>query len=101
MQDKYHAMNGSSPVNLSALRTDLNTVMTGNYTFRGVKKFSNTPQITAPVNTDNENNIPNVKLVHEMIDDNAGFMAENQWLPMDPMNGTYYTAYDENDSSPK
>lgn len=43
MQDKYHAMNGSSPVNLSALRTDLNTVMTGDYTFRGVKKFSSIP----------------------------------------------------------
>ena len=36
-----------------------------------------------------------MKLVHEMIDDNAGFMAENQWLPMDPENGTYHTAYDE------
>lgn len=43
MQDKYHAMNGSSPVNLSALRTDLNTVMSGDYTFRGVKKFSSIP----------------------------------------------------------
>ena len=43
MQDKYHAMNGGSPVNITTLRTDLNTVMTGNYTFRGVKKFSSIP----------------------------------------------------------
>ena len=43
MQDKYHAMKDSSPVNLSALRTDLNTVMTGNYTFGGVKKSSSIP----------------------------------------------------------
>ena len=43
MQDKYHAINGSSPVNITTLRTDLDTVMTGNYTFGGVKKFSSVP----------------------------------------------------------
>lgn len=43
MQDKYHAINGSSPVNITTLRTDLDTVMTGNYTFGGVKKFSSIP----------------------------------------------------------
>ena len=43
MQDKYHAMNDSSPVNITTLRTDLNTVMTGDYMFGGVKKFSSIP----------------------------------------------------------
>ena len=43
MQDKYHAMNDSSPINIMTLRADLDTVMTGDYTFRGVKKFSSIP----------------------------------------------------------
>lgn len=43
MQDKYHAMNDSSPINITTLRADLDTVMTGDYMFRGVKKFSSIP----------------------------------------------------------
>jgi len=102
MQDKYHAMNGGSPVNITTLRTDLNKVMTGDYAFGGVKKFSKIPQITVDVNDDNDSNVPNVKLVKQIITDKAGFMAENQYVEMNPENGTsYHTAYDEYESPPK
>jgi len=101
LQGKYHALSGGAPVNITTLRTDLNRVMTGDYTFGGVKKFSKTPQITETVEDGDGSNVPNVKLVSEMIGKKAGFMAENQWLPMDPENGAYHTAYDENEPSPK
>lgn len=101
LQDRYHATNGGVPINLSALNANLSAIMFGEYTFEGVKKFSKAPQITANVGDDDSSNVPNVKLVREMIDDNAGFMAENQYTLLDPENGTYHTVYDEYEAAPK
>ena len=101
MRGKYNAVSGDVPVDIKGLRTDLNTVMTGNYVFTGLKQFATTPRITATVTTSNKNNVPNVKLVEQMIADNAGFMAENQAVAMDPGNGGDHTEYDEYEQQPK
>ena len=97
----YKAKSGGARISISGLRTDINNLKSGSMTISGVKTFSSVPRITATVQ-DSDNNVPNIKFVKTLIADNAGFMAENQYLPMDPGNGSKgYTVYDGRESDPK
>lgn len=68
----------------------------------GEKTFTSVPKITASSIQEQDTNIPNIGFVKTLIANNAGFMAENQYLPKDPGNGSSgYTVYDGNDPNPK
>lgn len=43
LRDKYHALDGSTVINIKTLRSDVTNLMSNNMTIGGVKTFSKTP----------------------------------------------------------
>ena len=101
--EKYQAKTSNNdPINIRTIRTDVNNILTSNITFNGTKTFTKTPIITETVDTKNPNNVVNVQCVNNLINTNAGFIAEGQHLDFDPGNGHLnYTRYDGHEENPK
>lgn len=98
---KYQAQNNKGAISINKLRNDVNSLSASNVTLKGIKTFTSTPVITNTVDTNNKNNIPNIKCVQELIADKAGFISKDQYLNFDPYNSNGYTKYDGHESNPK
>lgn len=103
LRDTYSlSSEDGAALNVSQMHEDMHTLSAEDVVLYGVKKFQDTPQILATVNTDKQDNVANVKCVSAMIQQRAGFMSDGQYLPVDPLNGSQdYTYYDGGDADPK
>lgn len=95
---KYGAVaDDGRPIDISLLRTDIDTLSAGTASIGGVKTFMDVPRIDAEIDVSRPTNVVNVRCVSQMIADHAGFLQPGSFLDVDPMNGSDvpYTYYDE------